>query len=103
MNFFNGDVASSGMAIAQSLFVRSSLYAVLVGLAIALCTPTPSVAADDTDNSQKNRRKPLQRCDQLKGEAELECLKKARERVVETRKKREDKAGAGAENRERKG
>jgi hypothetical protein len=47
----------------------------------------------------------------LKGEAELECLKKARERVVEARKKREEKsgpgerdekAGAGADKREEK-
>ena len=40
------------------------------------------------------RKKPLQRCDQLKGDAELECLKKARERVVEARKKRESTAKA---------
>jgi hypothetical protein len=38
------------------------------------------------------RKKPLQRCDQLKGDAELDCLKKARERVVEARKKRESTA-----------
>src|SRR5688572_12735652 len=91
-----------GMAVAQSLLVRSSLHAVLVGLAIALCAPMASVAAEDTgkaqkkasvaaedpEKAQKNRRKPLQRCDELKGDAELECLKKARERVVEARKKR---------------
>ena len=97
------------MAVAQSLLVRSSLYALLVGMAIALCAPTASisaedtgkaqkkasVAAEDTERAQKNRRKPLQRCDELKGDAELECLKKARERVVEARMKREEKARAG--------
>jgi hypothetical protein len=83
------------MGVAQSLLVRSTLQAVLLGLAIALCAPTASITAADTENAQKNRRKPLQRCDELKGDAELECLKKARERVVEARKKREEKAGAG--------
>jgi hypothetical protein len=59
----------------------------------------------DTESVQKNRKKPLQRCDQLNGDAELECLQKARERVVETRKKREtDATNTGAEkNGEKRG
>jgi hypothetical protein len=81
--------------------VRSCLHALLVGLAIALCAPA-SIAAEDTEKAQKNRRKASQRCDELKGDAELECLKKARERVVEARKKREEKAGAEADKREDK-
>lgn len=35
------------------------------------------------------RKKPLQRCDQVSDKAEIECLQKARERVVEARRKRE--------------
>jgi hypothetical protein len=88
------------MAVARCVLVRSSLHAVLLGLAIALCAPRAPVAAADTEKSQKNRQKPLQRCDQLKGEAELECLKKARERVVEARKKREGEAAAGSQDKE---
>ena len=41
--------------------------------------------------ADENRRKPLQRCDELKDKAQLECLRKARERIVEARAKREAK------------
>ena len=46
-------------------------------------------AASEAAQSDAERKKPLQRCDQLKGQAELDCLNKARERIVEARKKRE--------------
>jgi hypothetical protein len=39
--------------------------------------------------AEQNRKKPLQRCDQLADKAQLDCLEKARERAVEARKKRE--------------
>lgn len=58
-------------------------------------------AATDTSTAEKNRRKPLQRCDQLKGDAELECLRKARERVVESRQKRETKTTEATETSEK--
>ena len=49
-------------------------------------TPKSEIAKAD-----ENRKKPLQRCDELKDKAQLECLKKARERIVEARAKREAK------------
>ena len=39
--------------------------------------------------AQENRKKPLQRCDQLADKAQQDCLQKARQRIVEARKKRE--------------
>ena len=39
--------------------------------------------------AQENRKKPLQRCDQLADKAQQDCLQKARQRIVESRKKRE--------------
>jgi hypothetical protein len=56
-------------------------------------------AKSDVAKADENRKKPLQRCDELADKAQLECLKKARERVVEARKKREaagEKAPASA-------
>jgi len=50
------------------------------------------VTKSEVAKADAQRRKPLQRCDQLKGDAELQCLKKARERVVEAREKRESTA-----------
>ncbi|HEX2825324.1 MAG TPA: hypothetical protein VHP37_03185 [Burkholderiales bacterium] len=41
--------------------------------------------------ADQNRRKPLQRCDELKDKAQLDCLQKAREKIVEARAKREAK------------
>jgi hypothetical protein len=46
-------------------------------------------AKSDIAKADENRKKPLQRCDELKDKAQLECLRKARERIVEARKKRE--------------
>ena len=47
-------------------------------------------AAADTKEAEKAREKPLQRCDELADKAQMECLQKARERVLEARKKREN-------------
>jgi hypothetical protein len=49
----------------------------------------PAAPKVDTAKAQENRKKPLQRCDQLADKAQLDCLRQARERVVEARKKRE--------------
>ena len=46
-------------------------------------------AAGEAARADAARKKPLQRCDQLKDQAEIECLKKARERIVEARQQRE--------------
>jgi hypothetical protein len=45
--------------------------------------------ASETAQADAARKKPLQRCDQLNDKAELDCLQKARERIVEARQKRE--------------
>jgi hypothetical protein len=82
--------------------VRRDLFALLLVLGFALCAPSTLAVAADTETSQKNRRKPLQRCDQLKGDAEVECLQKARERVVEAREKRERGESAETEKSEGK-
>jgi hypothetical protein len=61
--------------------------------ALALVSSAALHAADpDVAQADAQRKKPLQRCDQLKGDAELDCLKKAREHIVEARKKRESSA-----------
>ena len=49
-------------------------------------------AASETAKADAARKKPLQRCDQMTDQAELDCLQKARERIVEARKKREGAA-----------
>jgi FtsZ-interacting cell division protein ZipA len=49
-------------------------------------------AASETAKADAARKKPLQRCDQMTDQAELDCLKKARERIVADRKKREGAA-----------
>ena len=58
-------------------------------LAIAVTQGIGTAAAADTAQAEAARKKPLQRCDELKDKAEIECLQKARERIVEARKKRE--------------
>jgi hypothetical protein len=69
------------------------LSAVAALVLASLPTAVPA-ASGEVAKAEAQRKKPLQRCDQLKGDAELECLKKARERVVEARKKRESTAKA---------
>lgn len=49
-------------------------------------------ASTEVAKADENRKKPLQRCDQLADKAQMECLQKARERVVEARSKREASA-----------
>ena len=68
--------------------------AVLAVLAMALAQGVALAAVGDAAQADAARKKPLQRCDQLKAEAEIECLKKARERISETRKQREAKGEA---------
>ena len=43
----------------------------------------------ETAKADENRKKPLQRCDELADKAQHDCLQKARQRIVEARKKRE--------------
>lgn len=75
----------------------------IVIVVAGMCTlgiPNRAVGATgETAQAEANRQKPLQRCDQLAEKAQLECLQKARERVVEARSKRE----ASAEQKNAKG
>jgi len=60
---------------------------------LVICTPTAALAATaDVAKADAARKKPLQRCDQLTDQAQLDCLNKARERIVEARQKRENDA-----------
>jgi hypothetical protein len=63
-------------------------------LFIALLCPLVAshAASGEVAKADAERKKPLQRCDQMKGDAELECLKKAREHIVDARQKRESAA-----------
>lgn len=60
-------------------------------LAIA-CAQGGIAAAGDAAQADAARKKPLQRCDELGDRAEIECLKKARESIVDARKQREGSA-----------
>ena len=75
-----------------------------VAIAIALAHGAPVAAADaskepaakpapvkgaDVAKAEAARKKPLQRCDELADKAQTECFRKARERIVEARQKRE--------------
>lgn len=67
--------------------------AALTSLAFFISAPAFAATAEGKSaqaaQAAKARSKPLQRCDQLKDKAELECLHKARERIIEARRKRE--------------
>jgi hypothetical protein len=69
------------------------VFAIRLALTVLLiaCAPVALAATDPADvaKAEAARKKPLQRCDQLNDQAELDCLKKARERIVEARQKRE--------------
>lgn len=68
---------------------RKLAYAALLA---ALAQGVVFAAAGETAKADAVRKKPLQRCDQLKDKAEIECLNKARERIVEARRQRETSA-----------
>ena len=85
-------------------FRRSPLRTIAAALALALALPAlaatiepaktdkpPPPTKGEVAKADENRKKPLQRCDELKDKAQLDCLQKARERVVEARAKREAK------------
>jgi hypothetical protein len=77
------------MAVAWTVRVRLSIPLCAAVTAVLLCASATAFAGTDASSAEANRKKPLQRCDQLKDKAELECLNKARERVVDARKKRQ--------------
>ena len=67
-----------------------------IGVIALLCGISSQAlgAAADKKEAEKAREKPLQRCDELADKAQLECLQKARERVLDARKKRENAKSA---------
>ena len=69
---------------------------IVSGLAMALLAA--AAAAGETANAEANRKKPLQRCDQLNDKAEIDCLQKARERIVQARQKRETSGKGSAKS-----
>jgi hypothetical protein len=85
--------------IARTFLAVCVLAAAVHGGALAAAADAPKAEAARPAKSTKgevakadeNRKKPLQRCDELKDNAQLECLRKARQRVVEERNKREAK------------
>ncbi len=60
-----------------------------LAVAVLLTLVSPLTHSADVAEADAARKKPLQRCDQLSDKAEIECLQKARERVIEARRKRE--------------
>jgi hypothetical protein len=71
--------------------VNYRTFALTVCVAYLGCNGALAAAADAKD-AKAQREKPLQRCDELADKAQLDCLAKARERVLEARKKRESSA-----------
>ena len=61
----------------------------VVALALWLACNGVSAATGEVAQADAQRKKPLQRCDQMNDKAEIDGLKKARERIVEARQKRE--------------
>jgi hypothetical protein len=74
------------------LMPMALLLACAHGVALAA---TGEPKAGEVAKADKQRTQPLQRCDQLSDKAELDCLHKARERIVEARQKREASAKGG--------
>ena len=60
-----------------------------VTTALLLAAASAFTHGAEVADADAARKKPLQRCDQLSDKAEVECLQKARERIVDARRKRE--------------
>jgi hypothetical protein len=70
----------------------------LAALIVTCLSTAVHAASSEVAEAEAARKKPLQRCDQLKDKAQVECLQKARERIVEARGKREA-SGKGDESK----
>ena len=81
------------------------VVALLAQAAIAATADTAKPAepakAVDKAKAAENRKKPLQRCDELADKAQTDCLQKARQHIVEARKKREAAGDKRSEPREK--
>jgi len=67
--------------------------------ALLLALAATSAHGGEVATADAARKKPLQRCDQLSDKSEIECLQKARERIVEARRKRESAGKAGGDSK----
>ena len=77
--------------IAAALALALAMPALAATTEPAKSDKPPPPTKGEVAKADENRKKPLQRCDELKDKAQLDCLQKARERVVEARTKREAK------------
>jgi len=68
--------------------LRNALLPLLI-LAAWLVPAAAPAATGEVAQADAQRKKALQRCDQMKDKAQVDCLKKARERIVDARRKRE--------------
>jgi hypothetical protein len=100
------------MRESRSTLLRTIAAALALALTVPALAATTEPAKSDKPppptkgevaKAEENRKKPLQRCDELKDKAQLDCLQKARERVIAAREKREArgeaKSGARAETK----
>lgn len=71
------------------------LFAATAETAKTEAPPKTESTKADRAKAEENRKKPLQRCDQLAEKAQQDCLQKARQRIVDARKKREAAEGKG--------
>ena len=90
-------------ACVRSVTTPVSKLRLIAAAFLASLAPCLAHAASEVAQADAQRKKPLQRCDQLSDKAEIECLQKARERIVEARQKRQapaqdDKAAARAKS-----
>lgn len=81
----------AGLGLALALTHGTALGAA-GDAAKGVASKAPAVKGADVAKADAARKKPLQRCDELADKAQLECLQKARERIVEARQKREASA-----------
>jgi hypothetical protein len=86
-------VGAATRSAAETLMLKTVAPATMALLLALAPTFTEGAEVADADAA---RKKPLQRCDQLSDKAEVECLQKARERIVDARRKRESEGKGDA-------
>jgi pyruvate/2-oxoglutarate dehydrogenase complex dihydrolipoamide acyltransferase (E2) component len=84
------------LAAGALIFALSAEAAIAATAENAQAEPAKTQSAKaDKAKADENRKKPLQRCDQLADKAQQDCLEKARQRIVEARQKREGSGKGG--------
>ena len=78
-------------ACALALVMQAPAFAATAEPAKADAAKAAQSSKGEVAKADQNRKKPLQRCDELKDKAQLDCLQKARENIVQERNKREAK------------